>query len=57
MLMSEFKEIYENKYERKMPVYKFLFHFPTSSIKDLEQAIAYFKLKVSEGFIIDKEIQ
>ena len=48
--ITKFKKILK-RYNGKMPIYKFLYHFPDCSVSDLEYLIKKNNLKVIRGFI------
>lgn len=54
--INRFSEIFEKKYRKEMPVYKFFFEFPDSKIEDLEEMVQLKKLKITHGLIKERVV-
>lgn len=54
--ISRFSEIFEKKYQKEMPVYKFFFEFPDSRVEDLEEMVQLKKLKIAQGLIKERAV-
>lgn len=51
--ITQFKKVFYNKYNGKMPIYKILYHFPDSKTEEIPSFIKELKLKIVNGYIVN----